>query len=112
MKPASPRILTINGGSSSIKFAMFEAGDSLRRILEGGMERIGRPEATLRVKGLSQADSFSRLMTATDHMGIPGHPTCFGLELSMVSPDIQIQNVLDIQIQNVLSHSPGVSHAR
>ena len=51
MKPANPRILTINGGSSSIKFALFEAGDSLRRILEGGIERIGLPEATLRVKG-------------------------------------------------------------
>lgn len=25
MKPADPRILTINGGSSSIKFALFEA---------------------------------------------------------------------------------------
>ncbi len=32
MKPANPRVLTINGGSSSIKFALFEAGDSLRRI--------------------------------------------------------------------------------
>ena len=27
MKPSNPRILTINGGSSSIKFALFEAGD-------------------------------------------------------------------------------------
>ena len=35
MKPANPRILTINGGSSSIKFALFEAADSLRRILAG-----------------------------------------------------------------------------
>jgi acetate kinase len=67
MKPAEPRILTINGGSSSIKFALFEAGDSLRRILEGGIERIGLPEATLRVKGLDQADNFSRLVTAPDH---------------------------------------------
>ena len=47
MKPANPRILTINGGSSSIKFALFKAGDSLRRILEGGIERIGLPEAAL-----------------------------------------------------------------
>ena len=67
MKPSPPRILTINGGSSSIKFALFEAGDSLRRILEGGIERIGLPEATLRVKGLNQADNFSRLVTAPDH---------------------------------------------
>ena len=35
MKPANPRILTINGGSSNIKFALFEAGDSLGRILQG-----------------------------------------------------------------------------
>src|SRR5664279_3412768 len=63
MKPANARILTINGGSSSIKFALFEAGDSLRRILEGGIERIGLPEATFRVKGLDQADNFSRLVT-------------------------------------------------
>jgi acetate kinase len=67
MKPTNPRILTINGGSSSIKFALFEAGDSLRRILEGGIERIGPPEATLRVKGLNPADNFSRLVTAPDH---------------------------------------------
>jgi acetate kinase len=67
MKPAKPCILTINGGSSSIKFAMFEAGDSLERILEGGIERIGLPEATLRVKGLKKADNFSRPVTAPDH---------------------------------------------
>jgi acetate kinase len=59
--------LTINGGSSSIKFALFEAGDTLGRILEGAIERIGLPEATLRVKGLNQADNFSRLVTAPDH---------------------------------------------
>jgi acetate kinase len=67
MKPVNPRILTINGGSSSIKFAVFEAGNPLRRILEGGVERIGLPEATFAVKGLNQTDNFSRLVTAPDH---------------------------------------------
>ena len=70
MNPASPRILTINGGSSSIKFALFEAreaGASLCRILEGGIERIGLPEATLRVKGLNKADNFSRPLAAPNH---------------------------------------------
>ena len=67
MKPADPCILTINGGSSSIKFALFEAGDPFRRILEGRIERIGLPEATLRVKGVNQADNFSRSVTAPDH---------------------------------------------
>src|ERR1019366_7109366 len=67
MEPANQRILTINGGSSSIKFALFEAGDSLQRILVGAIERIGLPETTLRVKGLSEGDNFSRLVTAPDH---------------------------------------------
>jgi acetate kinase len=67
MKPANPRILTINGGSSSVKFALFEAGPPLRRILEGAIERIGLPESILRVKGLNQADNFSRSLVTPDH---------------------------------------------
>ncbi len=67
MKPTNPHILTINGGSSSIKFALFESGDSLQRILEGGIERIGLPAASLQVKGLNPADNFSRLVSAPDH---------------------------------------------
>jgi acetate kinase len=72
MKPANPRILTINGGSSSIKFALFEAGDSLRRILEGSIDRIGLPETTFRVKGSNQADNFSQSLTAPDHTAAVG----------------------------------------
>ena len=72
MKPTNPHILTINGGSSSIKFALFEAGDSLRRILGGGIEQIGRPEAVLRVKGVSEEDTFSRPVPAADHKAAVG----------------------------------------
>jgi acetate kinase len=61
------RILTINGGSSSIKLALFEADYSLRRILEGRIERIKLPEATFTVKGLNKAENFSRKVTAPDH---------------------------------------------
>ncbi len=68
MKQTSPHILTINGGSSSIKFALFEACESLRRVLAGGIERIGLPEPTFRVKGSDEADKFSRSVTAPDHM--------------------------------------------
>ncbi len=67
MKPASPLILTINGGSSSIKFALFEAADSLQRILAGGIERIGLTGATLRVKGSQPQDNFTRPVSATNH---------------------------------------------
>lgn len=67
MKSANSRILTINGGSSSIKFALFEASDPLELMLEGGIERIGLPEAILRVKGVEPADNFSRSVMAQDH---------------------------------------------
>ena len=67
MKPASPRILTINGGSSSIKFALFEIRDPLRRILSGALERIGLPEPILRVKGENPADNISQVVPAPDH---------------------------------------------
>ena len=67
MKPANPPILTINGGSSSIKFAVFEAAGSLNRILGGSIDQIGLPNTTLRVKGLSKADNFSRPVEAQNH---------------------------------------------
>jgi acetate kinase len=60
MASANPRILTINGGSSSIKLALFEAGEPLRRILDGRIEGIGLPGATLRVKGTNPSDDSSR----------------------------------------------------
>jgi acetate kinase len=67
MKLAHPRILTINGGSSSIKFAVFEAAGELRRTLSGSIDRIGMPEATLRVESSDPAENFSRSMAAPNH---------------------------------------------
>ncbi len=64
MKPANPRILTINGGSSSIKFALFEAGEPLCRTLDGSIERIGLPDATFAVKG---SENFSRTLAVPNH---------------------------------------------
>jgi hypothetical protein len=40
-------ILTINGGSSSLKFAVFVAANSIERLLSGRVERIGRGESRL-----------------------------------------------------------------
>jgi acetate kinase len=39
----APVILTINGGSSSIKFALFSVEANLRRVFSGEVERIGTP---------------------------------------------------------------------
>lgn len=65
-KPNSPCLLTVNGGSSSIKFALFEADEELRRIMAGKIEGIGLPQGRFTVKGAAGGD-FSRPVTAPDH---------------------------------------------
>lgn len=47
MQPANVFILTINGGSSSIKFALYQAGQTLERKLNGKVDRIGLSGTTL-----------------------------------------------------------------
>ena len=67
MKTDKANVLTINGGSSSIKFALFEADETLRRILAGRIEGIGLPQGSFAVKGSNEADNFSRQIVAPDH---------------------------------------------
>jgi len=72
VKQAKACVLTINGGSSNIKFALFEADHSLQRILEGRIERIGLQDSRFVVKGLNKADNFSRPATAANHAAVVG----------------------------------------
>jgi acetate kinase len=43
--PGHAHILTINGGSSSLKFALFERTDPFARLLSGRVDRIGLEDA-------------------------------------------------------------------
>jgi len=67
MLPVDRRVLSINGGSSSIKFALFEVGDPMQRIFQGAIEGIGQPRSALRVKGPNSTDNLSRPLQAPDH---------------------------------------------
>ncbi len=49
--PDQSRILTINGGSSSLKFALFDRDHPPRRLLSGRIERIGLTDARFVVAG-------------------------------------------------------------
>ena len=49
MKSALPGILSINGGSSSIRFAVYETGETLLLRLDGKIDRIGSSGASLMV---------------------------------------------------------------
>ena len=59
-------VLTINGGSSSIKFALFER-DPLRPVLRGKIERIGRPQGLFLLQASDPSLSFSRPVAVPDH---------------------------------------------
>ena len=44
-------VLTINGGSSSIKFALFDQVEPPKRSLTGAVERIGLANTVINAKG-------------------------------------------------------------
>ena len=67
MKPANPRILTINGGSSSIKFALYQNGEPLERGLYGKVDRIGLSGTKLICHDSKGKPSESRDLAASDH---------------------------------------------
>lgn len=64
---SGPCILTVNGGSSSIKFAWFTPGHGLQRILSGRIEGIGLRRGSFTVKGLNASDNFSRPVAVPNH---------------------------------------------
>jgi acetate kinase len=49
-RTASCRVLTVNGGSSSIKFALYGAESPSTRLLSGRLERIGLPKPFLTLR--------------------------------------------------------------
>ena len=75
--PVKALFLTINGGSSSIKFALFqsdghESGEPLARLLQGTVDGIGVAKGTFAVKGSNEADNFSRPALLPDHQAAVG----------------------------------------
>jgi acetate kinase len=67
MKSALPCVLTINGGSSSIRFAVYEVGKNPCRRLAGKIDRIGLSGTNLIVNDLVGKPQIPRRLTATDH---------------------------------------------
>jgi len=116
-----PMILTINGGSSSIKFAGYAATD-LRRAFVGRIERVGTPDARIvadgeeqKVDARSSRDAaraivaeFERRLGA-DAVAAVGHRVVHGglrlLAHQQISPDVLQQ--LREAVPMDLAHLPG-----
>jgi acetate kinase len=67
MKPGNSNILTINGGSSSIKFALYVAVKPLKRGLYGTVDRIGLSGTNLTFHEGGGKPQASRELIAADH---------------------------------------------
>ena len=67
LKLANPRILTINGGSSSIKFALYQVVKPLERGLHGKVDRIGLSGTNLTFDDPPRKQQKSRNLAASDH---------------------------------------------
>jgi acetate kinase len=67
MKPTGAHILTLNGGSSSIKFALYEAVIPLKRGLHGTVDRIGLSGTNLSCVDADGKPQDTLQLTAADH---------------------------------------------
>ena len=63
----SSAVLTINGGSSSIRFALYAEGEPLQRLLEGKVDRVGLSGTNMIFKDLTAQSPDSRTIVPTDH---------------------------------------------
>ena len=71
MKSALPCVLTINGGSSSIRFAVHEVGGPHRRRLAGKIDRLGLSGTNLSVSDpVANLPSVHRLTAADDRTAV------------------------------------------
>ncbi len=67
MKPPTENILTINGGSSSIKFALYQVGKPPKRGLYGKIDRIGLSGTNLTFTEPSKNKPRRHQLAAADH---------------------------------------------
>ena len=67
MTPPGPCVLSLNGGSSSIKFALYDAAETLQRRLGGQIDRIGQGYAHLSFEHVAEHRSGNLDVPAPDH---------------------------------------------
>lgn len=67
MNPENSIILTINGGSSSIKFSIYKSGKPLERLLYGEIEKIGTKDSKFNFTTAQSPQKNSTDITANNY---------------------------------------------
>ena len=65
-------VLTINGGSSSIRFALYDGGSPLRRVLTGKVDRVGLSGTTLTSTDAAGQSQEGRTVDPSKHRSAVG----------------------------------------
>ena len=79
-----PFILTMNGGSSSIKFALFRDENPLVRVVRGMIDRIGLPDGEMVISNIMTEQSEHRVLKK------PDHATCVNLLVEWLERNVGI----------------------
>jgi acetate kinase len=83
------RILTINGGSSSIRFALFEMNGTLERLLDAKVEQIGTSDATLKLESAGRPPRSVKIEAGKPESAVEA----LGSQLEQEWPDTAIQGI-------------------
>ena len=111
-KPTHSSVLTLNGGSSTIKFALYQVGKPLKRKLYGKIDRIGLSGTKLMCSDSSGNQQKSYSIAASDYRSVVnflidwlteqdesasvvalGHRVVHGMK--HIQPEIVTQELLD-----------------
>jgi acetate kinase len=122
MEPANPCILTINGGSSSIKFAQYRVDEPLQRGLYGKVDRIGLSGTNLTFNDPTGNQQESRSLATSDHKSAAnflidwleepnrfesvravGHRVVYGMQHT--APELVTQELLD-ELHRISPYDP------
>lgn len=87
MIPANEHLLTLNGGSSSIKFAVYESAEQLRQTLSGQIVRIGLPGTALIVTHPPAGQPVTYPVSVT------GHPSAINFLLDWLEQQPVFQTI-------------------
>ena len=68
---AESTVLTINGGSSSIKFALYRRGNPPRPALQGKIDRIGLPGTSFAFHDPARNQHETQVIAVSDHSAVP-----------------------------------------
>lgn len=121
-KPTHSSVLTLNGGSSTIKFALYQVGKPLKRKLYGKIDRIGLSGTKLMCSDSSGNQRKSYSIAASDHRSVVnflidwlteqnesasvvalGHRVVHGMK--HIQPEIVTQELLD-ELHRIRPYDP------